>query len=341
MDIIVPCAGLSTRYPNMLPKFILSCHDGKMMLENVVSQYMGKHNIFVTILKEHDIAFNIVKRLKYIFQDTINVTVLPERTNGAADTVYQTIKQNNLNGPFLVRDSDSFFNHELDESGNFIYCSHIDGNTKLTQKSYVEFNEHNIISNIVEKKIIGEYFCVGGYQFDSSSKFTDTYEALTHSLSEVYISTIIGCMINKNEIFLKRDVSNYIDLNDVEQFDKYNDVPTYFSDIDGVICKVQSRYDDNPFQDYEPIEDNVKVLLLEQARGCQIIFTTARCEKFYDETFNMLTNLGFKNFKLLMGITRSKRVVINDYDRIYPTCSSICIKSGEPELRKFLGLNYR
>lgn len=336
MDIIVPCAGLSTRYPNMLPKFLLSCYDGKMMLENVVSAYLNKYRVHVTILREHDQAYSIIKRLRYIFGDSINITVLNNRTNGSADTVYQTIVRNNIENTFLVRDCDSFFDHEIETTGNRVYCSHIDGNLKLTQKSYIEFNGQDIISNIIEKKIISEFFCVGGYQFNSAVKFKEIFETLTDTSKEIYLSTIIGCMINSNEIFLKREVQNYVDLNDLEQFDKYNNKPTYFCDIDGVICKVQSRYDDNPFSSYEPIQSNVDALLAEQRRGCKIVFTTARCEKFYLHTAKMLSELGFVDFKLLMEITRSKRVVINDYDRIYPTAEAICIKSEVPELHKFL-----
>lgn len=336
MDVIIPCAGLSTRYPGMLPKYVISCHDGKMMLQNIVSQYLDKFRVFVTVLKEHDDQYNVIKRLRYIFGDKINITVMNERTKGSADTVYQTIKQNNITGSFLVRDCDSFFDHDIDTTNNIIYCTHIDGNSKLSQKSYVEFNEQGIISSIAEKKIISEYFCVGGYQFASAQSFIEAYEKIDYYSKEIYLSTVVSNMLDGNQIFLKKDVRDYIDLNDLEQFDKYNDKPTYFSDIDGVICKAQSRYDENPFQQYEPIQDNVDALLEEQKRGCRFVFTTARCEKFYTETHNMLSALGFKNFKLLMEMTRSKRIVINDYDRLYPTCGSICVKSDVPELRKFL-----
>lgn len=336
MDIIVPCAGLSTRYPGMLPKYVISCYDGKMMLENIVSQYLGKFRVFVTVLKEHDDEFGVVKRLRYIFQDKINITVLDKRTKGSADTVYQTIKQNNITGPFLVRDCDSFFDHDIDTSNNIIYCSHIDGNSKLTQKSYIEFNEQDIISNIVEKKIISEYFCVGGYQFSSADLFCQTFDKIDFPSKEIYLSTIVSNLIENNQIFLKKEVRNYTDLNDLEQFDKYNNKPQYFCDIDGVICKGLSRYDENPFEEYESIQENVDVLLAEQERGCKFVFTTARCEKFYDVTYKMLTELGFKNFKLIMEMTRSKRIVINDYDRLYPTSGHICVKSNVPELKKFI-----
>ena len=337
MDIIVPCAGLSTRYPGMHPKYVISCYDGKMMLQNIVTQYLEKKfRVFVTVLKEHDEQFGVVKRLKYIFGDKLIITVLDQRTRGSADTVYQTIKKNNITGPFLVRDCDSFFDHDIDTTNNIIYCTHIDGNTKLTQKSYIEFNEQDIISNIVEKKIIGEYFCVGGYQFSSAKSFCDTYESIDFPSKEIYLSTIVSSMLNSDQIFLKREVRNYIDLNDLEQFDRYNDKPMYFCDIDGVICKGLSRYDENPFEEYEPIQENVDALLAEQKRGCKIVFTTARCEKFYLVTFKMLAALGFRDFKLLMEMTRSKRIVINDYDRLYPTSGHICVKSGVPELKKFL-----
>lgn len=335
-NVIVPCAGLSTRYPGTLPKFLLTCHDGKMMLENVINQYIDKYPIYITVLKEHDENFNVIKRLRYIFKNKINITILESKTTGSADTVYQTLLRNNITGTILVRDCDTFFNHPIEETGNQVYCSHIDGYSKLTQKSYVEANEQDIITNIVEKRVISEFFCVGGYQFDSAKKFIKTYESLKNISSEAYISAIISRMLSDEEVFLKKVIDDFIDLNDLEQFDKYNDKPTYFCDIDGVICKAQSRYDDMPFVSYEPIKENVEVLLSEQKRGCKFIFTTARDIAFFNETNNMLIELGFIEFRLLMNITRSKRIVINDYDRLYPTCGSICVKSNVPELRKFL-----
>ena len=342
MDIIIPCAGLSTRYPNTLPKYVLSCYDGKMVLENIVNKYLeDNHRVHITILKEHDIKFNIIKRLKYIFQDKINITILTEKTKGSAETVYLTLKQNNIKNSFLVRDCDSFFEHEIDSNHNAVYCSHINNNENLLQKSYVEFNQHNIVTNIVEKNIISEYFCVGGYQFFSAEEFIDTYNSLTNYSKEIYISNIISDMISNSFVFLKEEVQNYIDLNDLEAFDRYNNKPTYFCDIDGVVCKIISRYDDNPFEKYSPIEENIAALIEEQSKGCKIIFTTARCKKFYKQTESMLINMGFKNFELLMEMGRSKRVVINDYDRIYPTATAICIKSESTDLKKFIDANYR
>jgi 2-C-methyl-D-erythritol 4-phosphate cytidylyltransferase len=37
MEIIIPAAGLSTRFPNMRPKYTLTDYTGKMMIEKSIS----------------------------------------------------------------------------------------------------------------------------------------------------------------------------------------------------------------------------------------------------------------------------------------------------------------
>ena len=52
MEIVLPAAGLSTRFPNMKPKYILADYKGKMMFESAIKHYLGKYNITIGILKE-------------------------------------------------------------------------------------------------------------------------------------------------------------------------------------------------------------------------------------------------------------------------------------------------
>ena len=54
MEILVPAAGLSTRYPNMRPKYLLYDYKSDLMLKNAISQFEGtKHSVTVGILEEH------------------------------------------------------------------------------------------------------------------------------------------------------------------------------------------------------------------------------------------------------------------------------------------------
>lgn len=338
MVIIVPCAGLSSRFPNTLPKYLLPCFDGQMVLEKVLIQYGTRYPIYVTILKEHDEKYNASKRLKYTFGDKINIVILDERTKGAAETVYKTIQSINLNDDtsFIVRDCDSFFYHDIQQSGNYVYCEHINNGKNLPGKSYVEINNQNIIVNIIEKKIVSEYFCVGGYQFDSIGEYKKYFESLSSTNNELYISEIIGNMINDNISFVKSNISVYSDVGTIDEFREYNDRPTYFCDIDGVICKNQSRYDDNPFENYIPLKENVDVLLKKLNEGCQVVFTTARDFQYVEQTRKMLQELGFDGCDLLMNVHRSKRVVINDFSDYYPTCEAVCMESESANLKKLL-----
>ena len=58
MEIIMPAAGLSTRFSNMRPKYILADFQGKYMFERSLDSFIGKHNITIGILKEHNDKYN-------------------------------------------------------------------------------------------------------------------------------------------------------------------------------------------------------------------------------------------------------------------------------------------
>ena len=53
MEIIVPAAGLSSRFPNMKPKYLLASYDKKIMLQLALQHYIGKHNITIEIGRAH------------------------------------------------------------------------------------------------------------------------------------------------------------------------------------------------------------------------------------------------------------------------------------------------
>ena len=50
MEIIVPAAGLSTRFPNMRPKYTLTDYKGQMMFERAIEYYVGKYNVTIGVL---------------------------------------------------------------------------------------------------------------------------------------------------------------------------------------------------------------------------------------------------------------------------------------------------
>ena len=77
-------------------------------------------------MKEHADKHEAELFLKHEFGDRVNVVVLNQPTKGPADTVYQIIKKAKikLDSEILVKDCDSFFDHEITE-GNYVCVSNI------------------------------------------------------------------------------------------------------------------------------------------------------------------------------------------------------------------------
>ena len=324
----MPCAGLSTRFPNMRPKYLLSDYNNRLMIENAAKNFIGKYNITIAILKQHNEMFNAENKLREAFGDKVNIVVLDEPTSGPADTVYQTIMKAKYFftsvSPMLIKDCDGFYDTDLVD-GNAIYVSKLSKNPDIRNapaKSYTITNEQGIITSVVEKQIVSNSFCVGGYQFASIGEYVDTFEELKgNATSEIFVSNIIDYMISNGKVFNEKEVENFIDVGTADDWFKFNNKPTYFCDIDGTIVKTKDFHDDP----YEPIQKNVDALLKEQARGCKLVFVTARKKRYEEYTNKILTEMGFVNYVLVMETNHSRRVLINDYANSNPFPSAVAL----------------
>jgi hypothetical protein len=338
MEIIIPCAGLSSRFPNLRPKYLLTDYSGKMMIEGAAKNFIGKYPVTITILKQHDDIFDATKLLEEVFGDRVKIVRLDEPTTGPADTVYQTLKLAGIDpgSPFLIKDSDGFYDSELVE-GNAIYVCNLNKNPTIKNvhaKSYTVTNEQGLINSVVEKQIVSNNFCAGGYQFESAGQYMEIFDTIKNTVtSEIFVSNIIDYMIAQGSIFVEQEVTNFYDLGTAPDWFEYNDRPTYFCDIDGTI--LVNRH---PSEAWKPLLDNVRVLLEEQARDCKLVFTTARPTKFEAKTREMLDELGFKNYVLIMATNHSRRVLINDFSHSnpYPSAVAINLPRNADNLRDYL-----
>lgn len=341
MEIIIPAAGLSTRFPNMRPKYTLVDHNGNLMIENVIKPFYKKNNVFIGILKEHQEKYGAADLLRCKFKNNINIIILDDYTKGPADTVYKIIQKSNINkkSGILIRDCDSFFDHKILKD-NYV-CTYDFASSSIIKtpnsKSYIISNDKNIITSIAEKKIISNKFCVGGYKFNSAGLFCDSYDTLCgYEKKEIYVSDIVDICIKNNILFHENKVKNYVDVGTFEQWKIYNDKSVIFCDIDGTIIIAQSKHEyDNP-----PIilENNVKLLLKMIEEGSEIIFTTARPNSCKIKTNRLLKKLGFKKFKLITGLKNCKRILINDFNNAnpYPRAIAVNIKRNNDNINDFL-----
>lgn len=343
MEVVVPAAGLSTRFPDTKPKYLLYDYRGEMMLKNALRPFLDKgHNIYVGILKEHDEKFMAKAYINHEIPEA-KVIILKERTKGPADTVYQIIKESGLkySTELFIKDCDSFFDHDI-RTGNYVCVSRIQNHEvlkKLASKSFVVANDQGLIQTIQEKSVISDTFCVGGYHFATAITFMVGYEEVGSVQSEVYVSDVIQHALNRNNIFFEQEVENYVDVGTLSDWLEYNDKPTIFCDIDGTLIKAQSRLGPNSFgQVPEVLPEAYKAIKQRYDAGCQIVFTTARPVEYHEVTYNMLKNLGFDNFQLISGLHNASRILINDFNQgnPYPRATAINVKRDDDTLGHYL-----
>jgi hypothetical protein len=343
MEIIVPCAGRSSRFPNMRPKYLLSDYKRDLMIYSAINGLLDRHKVTVTILKEHDDQYDSRTILTETFGDRIKIVVLDQPTSSPAETVVETLARiGPFDGPFLVRDCDSFFSMELSD-GNAVYTSQLSANPNLRNVSslgYVISNEQDVIIKLVEKRVVSDSFCAGAYQFAGTEKFMEAYGALKDQGGELFLSNIIDYLIMSGEVFAERRVSNYVNVGTADAWYEYNDRPTIFCDIDGTIVLNQSAYGATRYdkQTFVPMQKNIEILKRYKARGALIIFITARSKVYYQATREMLDQLGFADCQVIMELHHAKRVVVNDFapSNPYPVSVAINLERGSDTLGHYL-----
>lgn len=222
MDVIIPCAGLSTRFPDMKPKYLLEDADGKLMIELAIGELSG-HRISIVVLKEHVEKYDAHNLLTEKFGNSINLIVLEKRTKGPADTVFQALLSIQNADQFLVRDCDSSFNCQL-ESGNYVFVyptKELDLQIEKKSLGHV-FSKDGVIEAISEKSLLSDLFCVGGYQFNSKKDFFDAYLACSDVYGEIYLSHVINASIGMGCEFRCRQATNYKNFGNLELWQIHN-----------------------------------------------------------------------------------------------------------------------
>ena len=341
MEIIMPAAGLSTRFPNMRPKYSLTDWTGQMMFERALEPYIGKYPITIGILAEHDQRYSVSEYIRSEYHNQIRVTILESPTRGPADTVRQIIAKSNINldSEILIKDCDSFFNHDYQE-GNYICYSRIDQHEilkRLSSKSFIISNDQGIVNSIVEKQVVSDKFCVGGYKFESVKLFLSMYSRVAKTnIDEIFVSHLIEESLLVKHVWKSALVDDYIDVGTSDEWFAFNDKAVIFCDIDGTIVHAQPRTE--YYYDPIPLQSNIKRLQQLASTGSHIIFTTARPHLVNQRTREMLTNLGFKNFDLIDGLPNTKRILINDYNQAnpYPRAIAINLRRDSDNLGDFL-----
>ena len=310
MKVIVPCAGRSSRYPDMPPKWILPDHDGvPMVVRAVEGLKVSPDDLVVTFLREHEERFQAVRGLEQAFGRPIECVILDHPTSSQSETVAETLKRVGIDEPFIVKDSDNFFEVDfLEEPFNYITVSSLNDFDLINarNKSYVQIDQDGVVTNIREKHVISDLFSVGGYFFRSPTEFLDAFKELsTGSLikeTELYISEIIGYMILNGSSFQAKRAHNYRDWGTVHEWrHELEKRRVFLVSVDGFLFERGSPHFAPRFADVRPnfnaIEATLKMAELQQT----IIYLSIRPPELEAMTREQLRAHGLPEGQIIFG----------------------------------------
>lgn len=336
--LIVPCAGRSSRFPKMKPKWLLTHPDGTLMIEKALARLNlnSFDRIIFTIVREHDEKFDASLILRQIFPDSdrYEICILDSFTKSASETVYLTLEEKKVVGGIVIKDSDNGLAVRLpDFPKNYIVGydlikhPHV---SNITGKSFLVVNDQGIVSDIIEKRIVSNIICLGVYAFEDADMFRDGYSALVKNEieGEMFVSHVISYLLSKGNFVFEHVEA--IGFDDWGTLDEWKNVQkqyrTYFVDVDGVLLKNSGKYGRvNWGNNVTVIEKNMRAICKIQNEGGQIVITTSRPESLRSDLERILNEHGVRPHAIVMGLNHAARVLINDFAPTNPFPSSQAI----------------
>ena len=349
--LVIPAAGQSTRYPNTRPKWLITMPDGRLMIEKSVSDFNCKNfkKVFIVVLKEHLKKFTnkeyLIKSIKQTIGRNVEIVELEKKTSCQAETIISFLKKTKIKGSILIKDCDNKFsigeNFFKKKIQNIVYA--IDINTQdlvdAKNKSYIEFNKKNIVTNIVEKKIISDYFCVGAYGFKDISAFMTSAERLLKRSSNVYISHVIFDMMLRGSDFRYKEAKNYVDWGTIREFRNYQKKTlTLFCDFDGCLVENGSKFGKLGWKTDILFENVNKLRELQKKKNITLIITTSRPSSQIKYIKNLLKSNKIDFNRIITDLPHSKRVLVNDFSTTnpYPTALAVNLERNSNKLGDIL-----
>lgn len=337
-NLVIPAAGLSSRFPGMKPKWLLTHPDGSLMIKKVLDSFkMANYDrVIITILRDHCQKYNADFMIEQIFGTSIEVCILEQQTKDPAETIAKTIQIMDLKGFITIKDSDCYVLADYPVDKQFICgltIDKMDDIVKIHNKSFIIKNDENIITDIIEKKVVSDTVCLGVYCLKIDNLMS-AYNKINSSPvyrhdNEMYISHIVSYLISQNDILHFVEAEQFIDWGTLKEWQKeQKKFRTYFFDIDGVFLKNTGKYGvKNWSNTFEPIQENIDTLKQLSDSGAQIIFTTARPKDHINKFKELLLESEIKYKEIITDCNHSQRVIVNDFapTNPYPSCDSISI----------------
>lgn len=349
MKVIVPCAGSSSRFPDMAPKWMLPDYDGVPMVVRAVEGLDCSQDQFVfTILREHEERFKASEGLKQAFGGEVECVILEKPTDSQSETVAETIRRCGIEESFLVKDSDNFFRLEqIEENVNFISVASLNDFDMINarNKSYVQVDQDNIITSIREKHVISDLFSVGGYYFQDAAEYLDAFDSLSQAgrfeKGELYLSEIIAHMILNGSAFQAKHALDYQDWGTVHEWrQELSRRRLHLVSLDGFLFERGSTYFSPQFSEVQANEEAVRAVRKMADSQHTIVYLSIRPESYKEMTLEQMRNNDIPEAPVIFGcgIAQWSLVTSGHSSLPFNTSQAIEIAPDDPNILEKLDL---
>ena len=345
--LLLPCAGRSSRYPGVRPKWMLTLPEGEIALERAAASVPANayDRIVIAVRADHEERYGCKALLARVFGSGVEVIVLPHETRGPADTVAQMIARAHVDGAIAIKDADSFFAPAPLPDASFVSVSDVRRSPNMSNvgaKSFAVINGEGLVVQMIEKSLASNHVCVGLYGFSDVERFLSAFDAIAqaNAQGEIFISHVMNRAIADGLIVRPHAVEGLIDVGTLEDWRRHTRARgTIVTDIDGVVFRNHSRYF-APLWDEpdEPIAANIATLRSWEEDGAQLVFMTARPERHRARTEAALRQNGLTPHALIMDCRHGRRFLVNDHagTNPYPSAVAVSLERDSASLGDYL-----
>lgn len=228
MQVVIPMAGLGSRFTNYShPKPLLDVF-GKTMIETVVRNLSIDCKYTFIVRKEHYEKYNL-QHLLNIISPNCNIVQLDRTTQGSACTVLEAEEFIDREKPILLANSDQFVEWDSNE---FLYSSQSLDFSILTFKgsshpkwSYSKLDDNGFVIETAEKRVISDHPHVGIFWWKKAGDMIDSFNEMINQEKtvngEYYVAESINYLIKEGKRGKIFDCDKMWGIGDPEGYEKF------------------------------------------------------------------------------------------------------------------------
>lgn len=349
--LLLPVAGRSSRYPGMRPKWLLTHPRGTLMLTEAIRGLDPRQFDRVVIValetQERDYGFSgpLVEEITCEYgipEASIQVVLLERETRSQPETIYEGISKAGVQGAFLVKDSDNYFSMPQIPAANGVAVIDLNHSKPILvgNKSYIRSGPGTNIQSLVEKQVVSNLFCCGGYFFESAAEFARHFERLKDQ-EQLYPSTLIQSMLEGGAVFHSVEAQNFEDWGTLPDWIAFkNAYASLFIELDGVVVLDSHRHFEPRWGSTEALRRNAATLnRLYDSGKVEIILISSRRAAFAKATEAQLRKNSIKYHRLMFDLpVGCRRILVSGFseNNPFPAAQAVNLRLNDDRLDEYL-----